>query len=66
MTTLFQCDAGECLYQQETPLPFAVTQITRELDDNGEPITVAYDLCSAQCLSDLAMGLSLDFPDEGA
>ena len=64
MATLHRCD--QCGYSQETDLPFEVRQITQELDDDEQPIGVAYDLCSAQCLADLAMGLSLDYPDEGA
>jgi len=64
VATLHRCD--HCGYAQETDLPFDVRQITQELDDNDDPVTVTYDLCSAQCLADLAMGLSLDFPDEGA
>ena len=64
MATLHRCD--HCGYSQETALPFDVRQITQELDDNDDPVAVTYDLCSAQCLADLAMGLSLDFPDEGA
>ena len=63
MAVVHQCD--QCNYQQPTPLPFTVTQITDELDDDGEPVTITLDLCTAQCLSDLAMGLSLDFPDDG-
>jgi hypothetical protein len=63
VATLHRCD--QCGYSQETPLPFDVHQVTLELDFNDDPVTVTYDLCSAQCLADLAMGLSLDFPDEG-
>lgn len=61
MARLFACD--QCGYQQETPLPFEVVQHIDELDDDGEQMTETLDLCSAQCLSDFAMGLSLDFPD---
>ena len=62
MTTLHRCD--QCGYSQETDLPFDVRQVTAEVDDDDAPVTVTYDLCSAQCLADLAMGLSLDFPDD--
>jgi DsbC/DsbD-like thiol-disulfide interchange protein len=64
VATLHRCD--QCGYSQETSLPFDVRQATAELDDNDETVTVTYDLCSAQCLADLAMGLSLDFPDDAA
>jgi len=63
VSTLHRCD--QCGYHQDTPLPFEVAQQTQDLDEDGDPITLIYDLCSAQCLSDFAMGLSLDFPDEG-
>lgn len=59
----WRCD--QCGYQQETPLPFEVTQITDDTDDDGIALVEVLHLCSAQCLSDFAMGLSLDFPDEG-
>jgi len=62
VTTLHRCDG--CGYAQETGLPFEVLQQTQEVDADDAPVTVTYDLCSAQCLADLAMGLSLDFPDE--
>ena len=65
MSRLHRCD--QCAYSQETDLPFELAQQTQELDDDGNPTVVTYDLCSAQCLADLAMGLSLDYPDdEGA
>lgn len=63
MAVVHQCD--QCLYQQPDPLPFVVTQAVDELDDEGNQVVVTLDLCSAQCLSDFAMGLSLDFPDQG-
>lgn len=58
----FVCD--QCSYSQPTPLPFEVTQRLDEFDDDGNQLAQTLDLCSAQCLSDFAMGLSLDFPDE--
>ena len=63
MAVAYVCD--QCAYQQETPLPFQVAQQTRDLDDEGDPVCLEFDLCSAQCLCDFAMGLSLDFPEEG-
>ena len=48
---------------QDCPLPFTVAQITREENDDGDVLEVTLHLCSAQCLSDFAMGLSLDFPE---
>ena len=61
MARPYVCDG--CAYQQETPLPFQVTQRLDELDDDGAQVEVVFDMCSAQCLSDFAMGLSLDFPE---
>lgn len=60
---LWKCD--ECGHIQESPLPFAVKQITDETDDDDFPIVVALHLCSAGCLCNFAMGLTLDYPDDG-
>lgn len=64
MTKFYGCDADACTYQQETLLPFQVVQRLDETDDDGDPIEVVFDLCSGECLSNVAMGLSLDFPEE--
>jgi hypothetical protein len=60
MSHLYVCDQL-CGYQQETPLAFQVVQRTDDLDDDGNPELVELHLCSAQCLSNYAMGLTLDF-----
>lgn len=62
MATLFARD--QCGYSQPTPLPFEVRQRTDEVDDDGETVTLVFDLCGGECLTNLAMGLSLDFPEE--
>lgn len=62
MSIPFHCDA--CDYRQASALPFEVIQITDETDDDGDQVIEVLHLCSAQCLSDFAMGLSLDFPEE--
>lgn len=59
MPVLYQCD--QCEYTQPDPLSFRLEQITDETDDDGDPIIMVFYLCSAQCLSNLAMGLTLDF-----
>ena len=59
---LFVCDQL-CGYQQETPLAFTVLQYTDEEED-GAQVTVELHLCSAQCLSNYAMGLTLDFEND--
>lgn len=58
MTLLYRCD--QCDYVQEERLAFRVEQITDEEDDDGDPIMVLYHLCSAECLSNLSTGLTLD------
>jgi hypothetical protein len=45
-------------------LTFRVRQAVDELDDDGDPVVVVLDICSAGCLSDFAMGLTLDFPED--
>ena len=55
------CD--ECQYTQPEPLPFAVKQITDETDDDGYTIVLTLHLCSAACLCNFAMGLTLDYPE---
>jgi hypothetical protein len=62
MSHLWVCD--NCQYQQATALPYEVIQITDETDDDGTALVETLHLCSSQCLSDFAMGLSLDFPEE--
>ena len=59
MAHLYVCD--QCGFQHTDPLSFAVLQITDEVDDNDLPVTVELHLCSGQCLSNYAMGLTLDF-----
>lgn len=58
------CD--QCGHQQEEWLPFKLYQVTDEFDDDDESIVLTLYLCSAKCLADYAMGLTLDFPDEEA
>lgn len=63
VTVLYQCD--QCSDMSPAPMLFEVTQITDETGDDGTPVTVVLHLCDAKCLSDYAMGLSLDYPDDG-
>ena len=63
MTRLFACDAEGCSYQQETPLPFQVTQRLDEEGEDGAQVEVVFDLCGGVCLTNFAMALSLDFPE---
>jgi hypothetical protein len=59
MSRPYMCD--QCEGTQTEPMSFALQQITDDLDDDGNPETVELHLCSAQCLSNYAMGLTLDF-----
>lgn len=65
MTRRFHCDADGCTYSQETPLPFELRQRLDEVDDDGNQLEVVFDLCGGECLSNLATGLALDFPEGG-
>lgn len=55
----WRCD--QCGHVQDEQLPFEVEQRTDETDEDGETIVMVFHLCSAQCLSNLSMGLTLDF-----
>ncbi len=61
MSRVFICD--QCDTRQDMAT-FEVCQLTDELDEDGDQITVLLHLCSAQCLADFAMGMTLDFPEE--
>lgn len=64
MAHLYVCD--QCGYSQPSSLSFEVVQYVDEEDDTGTQVTVELHLCSAQCLSNYAMGLTLDFENDGA
>ena len=61
MSRVFQCD--QCSAVQELAT-FEVLQLTDELDEDGDQMTVLLHLCSPTCLADFAMAMTLDFPEE--
>lgn len=62
MSRLYLCD--QCEDTDTDPMTFALRQICDETDDNGDTVTLYLHLCSATCLANYAMSLTLDFPDD--
>jgi hypothetical protein len=45
-------------------MTFTLKQLCDEVDADGYPTTVTLHLCSTDCLCNLAMGLTLDYPED--